>query len=48
MTYIDPTIQMTAAIWIAVRRESLSAMKEDAKAPKSEPAGMEAVIPPWR
>ena len=43
-----PSIQMTEATWMAVRREYLSAMKDELNAPTREPAGMEAVIPPWR
>ena len=45
---IAPTIQIRAAIWIEFRRDSLSAMNDEDRAPKSEPAGIAAVIPPWR
>jgi len=41
-------IQKTDAIWILVRREYLSAMKDDAKAPTRDPNGMAQVIPPCR
>ena len=47
-THIEPTIQMTPEICMATLREYLSAMKEDARAPTREPAGMEAVMPPCR
>jgi len=46
-TYIEPTTHMIHAIWIAVRRENLSAMKDDARAPTKEPKGIAAVIAPW-
>lgn len=45
---IDPMIQMRAETWMAVRRESLSAMNEDNSEPTKEPAGIDAVIPPCR
>ena len=45
-TYIDPTIQKIDATWILDRRENLSAMKEDDRAPTSDPKGMAQVIPP--
>lgn len=47
-TYIEPMIQMTEAIWMATLRENLSAMKDEIRAPKSEPAGIAQVIPPCR
>lgn len=47
-TYIAPIIQIRAEIWIAVRRDKESAMKDELNAPTREPAGIEAVIPPWR
>jgi hypothetical protein len=46
MTYIDPTIHMREAIWMAVRRESRSAMNEEARAPNRDPNGIAHVIPP--
>lgn len=48
LTYMEPTIQKTEAIWMLVRREYLSAMKDDARAPTRDPNGIEAVMPPWR
>ena len=45
--YIDPTIQITEAIWILVLREYLSAMKDEDSAPTREPKGIAAVIAPW-
>ena len=33
-------------IWIAVRRESLSAIKDEMRAPTKEPKGIAAVIAP--
>jgi hypothetical protein len=32
---------------MAVRRENLSAMKDEERAPTREPNGMAQVIPPW-
>lgn len=45
---MEPRIQIAAPIWIAVLRESLSAMKDEDSAPTRDPAGIDAVIPPWR
>lgn len=43
---MEPTIQKIEAIWILARREYLSAMKEEAKAPTREPNGIAQVMPP--
>lgn len=44
--YIEPIIQRVQENWMAVRREYRSAMKDDMRAPKKEPKGIEAVMAP--
>lgn len=44
--YIEPTTHMIHAIWIAVRRENRSAIKDDASAPTKDPKGIAAVMAP--
>lgn len=46
LAYMEPMIQMTAAIWMDVFRDILSAMKDEARVPKNEPPGMEPVMAP--
>jgi hypothetical protein len=44
--YVEPITHMMHDIWIAVRRENLSAMKDEMRAPTKEPRGIAAVIAP--
>jgi hypothetical protein len=44
--YMEPTTHIMHDIWIVVRRENLSAMNDDMRAPTKEPRGIDAVIPP--